>query len=88
MGAEIFVEIPAGEHQKKAFTSRSRRLALRAKQQRGSKRFELLGIARRTRWAAPTHSWLWSGTHRKRRHWHTVDLSEGSWIGQDYNEEV
>lgn len=37
MGAEIFVEIPAGEHQKETFPGGSRRLALRAKQQRSPK---------------------------------------------------
>ena len=85
MGAEIFVEISTGEHQEKTFTSGSRRLAFRAKQQRSPKRFELFRIARRSRWTAPTHSWLWSGPDRKRWHWHTVDLSEGFLIGQDFS---
>jgi hypothetical protein len=81
MGAEIFVEIPRGEHEKEAFTGRGGRLALRAKQQRGPQRLELLGLVRWGRCTAPTHPWLWSWTGRKRWLWHRLILAkEPGWV--------
>ena len=77
MSAEIFVEISGGEHQKETFTSGGRSLTLGAKQQGCPQRFKLPWIFLWNRRTARAHPWFWSGTHRKRWHWHSLILAKG-----------
>lgn len=77
VGAQIFVEIPGRQNKKEAFSSGRRCLAFWAKQQRSPKRLKLSWIFLGNRWTAPTPAGLWSGTHRKRRHWHSIILAKG-----------
>lgn len=84
MSTKIFKKISGGEDEKQSLTSRGCRLTLGAKEQRRPKRLKLPWIFPRNRRTVSTHPWLWSGTHGKWRHWHSVDLSEGFRIGQDF----